>query len=149
MSIKVKRLRDNAIIPTKGSPYSAGYDLHAAILEPLVIPPQTVCKIPTGLAFEIPVEKNMNVFGAIFARSGLATKENLRPTNCVGVCDADFRGEYVVALFNDSPIESRTIQPNERIAQLVFIPYINTPLEVSDSLSETVRGTGGFGSTGK
>lgn len=142
--IKVKKLNNLAIIPTRGSEYSAGMDLHAAISEPIYISPHETIKIPTGLAMELPE----CTFGAIFARSGLSTKEGIRPANCVGVCDSDYRGEYVVALHNDSNM-SRLINPGERIAQLVIIPYVPIEFKESDKLSNTNRGIGGFGSTGK
>ena len=142
--IKVKKLNNLAIIPTRGSEYSAGMDLHAAISEPIYISPHETIKIPTGLAMELPE----CTFGAIFARSGLSTKEGIRPANCVGVCDSDYRGEYVVALHNDSNM-SRLINPGERIAQLIIIPYIPIEFKESDKLSDTERGFGGFGSTGK
>ena len=142
--IKVKKLNDLAIIPTRGSEYSAGMDLHAAISESIYISPHETIKIPTGLAMELP----KGTFGAIFARSGLATKQGIRPANCVGVCDSDYRGEYIVALHNDSNI-SCTINPGERIAQLVVLPYIPIEFKEVDKLSDTERGLGGFGSTGK
>lgn len=142
--IKVKKLNNLAIIPTRGSEYSAGMDLHAAISEPIYISPHETIKIPTGLAMELPE----CTFGAIFARSGLSAKEGIRPANCVGVCDSDYRGEYVVALHNDSNM-SRLINPGERIAQLIIIPYIPIEFKESDKLSDTNRGLGGFGSTGK
>lgn len=140
---RVKRLRDNAIIPTRGSKDSAGLDLYAAIDSTVAIPPGESALIGTGVAFSIP----RGVFGGIFARSGLATKENLRPANCVGVCDSDYRGEYKVPIYNDSK-EIRFITPNERIAQLVFLPFVFSDLVEVDSLDETSRGAGGFGSTG-
>lgn len=121
-----------------------GVDLHAAISESIYISPHETIKIPTGLAMELPE----GTFGAIFARSGLATKEGLRPSNCTGVCDSDYRGEYIVALHNDSNM-SRLINPGERIAQLVLLPYIPIEFKEVDKLSDTDRGFNGFGSTGK
>lgn len=103
----------------------------------------TTVKIGTGIAVEIP----NGYFGAVFARSGLATKEGLRPANAVGVCDSDYRGEYIVALHNDSDTP-RTVTPGERIAQLVIMPYLQVDFEEVNELSDTVRGEGGFGSTG-
>lgn len=144
MNIKIKKLNENAIIPTRGSKYAAGYDLYACIDKSITIAPHTTVKIPTGLAIKPP----RNCFGAIFARSGLATKEGLRLANCTGVCDEDYTGEYIVALHNDSD-EWRTIEPDERIAQLVIMPYIPVSFTEVDSLDETERGSGGFGSTGK
>ena len=141
--IDVKRLKENAQIPTRGSEEAAGYDLYAAIDEPVRIAPHETAKIGTGLSFSLPYGN----FGAIFARSGLATKQGLRPANCVGVCDSDYRGEYIVALHNDTE-ETRIIQPGDRIAQLVLLPFIPMVFNVVDELSETERGAGGFGSTG-
>lgn len=142
--MRIKFLNDRAKMPTNGSQYAAGYDLYAAIEEPVTIYPGTCEKIGTGLAMEIPV----GFFGAIFARSGLATKQGLRPANCVGVVDCDYRGEVIVALHNDSN-EARQVQPDERIAQLVLMPYgVVDCFEVVDDLEDTDRGAGGFGSTG-
>lgn len=142
--MRIKFLNDRAKMPTNGSQYAAGYDLYAAIEEPVTIYPGTCEKIGTGLAMEIPT----GYFGAIFARSGLATKQGLRPANCVGVVDSDYRGEVIVALHNDSN-EARQVQPDERIAQLVLIPYgVVEKFEVVDDLEDTDRGAGGFGSTG-
>lgn len=144
MNIKIKRLSEEATIPTRGSEYSAGYDLYANIEKPVSIKPHETVKIGTGWAIEIPD----GYFGAIFARSGLATKEGLRPANCTGVCDSDYRGEYIVAIHNDSDVV-REITPHERIAQLVVIPYLYIDFKETDELSDTSRGRGGFGSTGK
>lgn len=142
--IRIKKLNENAFIPTRGSQYSAGYDLYACINSPVTILPHTTEKIGTGLAIEIPE----GYFGAIFARSGLATKEGLRPANCTGVADSDYRGEYIVALHNDTD-ETKLIMPNERIAQLVIMPYLSVEFEEVTELTDTERGDGGFGSTGK
>lgn len=144
MKIKIKKLNPNAIIPTKGSEKSAGYDLHACINKPIVISPHQTVKIGSGLAIELPD----NTFGAIVARSGLATKHGIRPSNCIGICDSDYRGEYIVALHNDSNI-SYTINPMERIAQLIVIPYLPVEFEEINELSETKRDSGGFGHSGK
>lgn len=141
--IPVKKLNINAILPTKGSPASAGYDLYACLKEPVKILPHETVKIGTGLAFELPEY----TFGAVFARSGLATEEGLRPANCVGVCDSDYRGEYIVALHNDSN-EPKMVHHGERIAQLIILPYVAIHFTEKDELSETERGDGGFGSTG-
>ena len=143
MKIKVKRLTKTATLPGKGSKFSAGFDLSADINEPVLIRPRTTVKIPTGLSFEVPD----GYFGGIYARSGLATKQGLRPANAVGACDSDYRGEYIVALFNDSD-ETRIVSPGQRIAQLIFQPYLMCDLEDADELTETERGDGGFGSTG-
>ena len=146
MDIKVKKLNEKAILPTRGSEYAAGYDLCALISNEegkIEIQPHSTVKIETGLAFELPE----NTFAAIFARSGLATKQGLRPANCVGVCDCDYRGQYIVALHNDSN-ESRIIENGERVAQMVLMPYINMNFIETDELSESKRNISGFGSTG-
>ena len=141
MEIKVKLLSTDSIMPTRGSEYAAGDDLYAH--EDAVIEPHTNAKVGTGVAIQPP----KGSFGAIFARSGLATKQNLRPANCVGVCDYDYTGEYIVALHNDSN-EERTIEAGERIGQVVFIPYVDVSFVEVDELEATDRGDGGFGSTG-
>lgn len=141
--INIQLLNDLAKVPTRGSEYAAGYDLYAAIDYAIDIAPHSTVKIGTGIAIEL----EQDTFGAIFARSGLATKKGLRPANCVGVCDSDYRGEYIVPLHNDTD-ETMTIEPGERIAQLVVLPFIPVQFNVVDSLSDTERGTGGFGSTG-
>lgn len=146
MQIKVKKLNEKAILPTRGSEYAAGYDLYACIKnedERVIIPAHSTVKIGTGLAFALPD----NTFAAIFARSGLATKQGLRPANCVGACDSDYRGEYIVALHNDTDNE-QTIKPGDRIAQMILMPYIPMLFEEVESLDKTERGDGGFGSTG-
>lgn len=143
VQIKLKKLSDTAKIPTRGSEYAAGYDLYADIAEDVTIQPHTTAKIGTGLSIEIPD----GYFGAVFARSGLASKQGLRPANCVGVCDSDYRGEYIVALHNDSDTE-RVVNPGDRIAQLVIMPYLAVDFTEVSSLSDTQRGAGGFGSTG-
>lgn len=143
MEIKIKRLNEKAIIPTRGSEQAAGYDLYACILGNVKIEPHTTVKVGTGLSIEIPE----GYFGAIFARSGLATKQGIRPANCVGVCDSDYRGEYIVALHNDTS-KVKIIEPNERIAQLVVMPYLSVNFKEVEELSDTERGEGGFGSTG-
>lgn len=142
--IKIKKLTDTAKTPTRGSEHAAGYDMYADVKEDVQIKPHETVKIDTGLAMEIPD----GYFGAIFARSGLATKEGLRPANCVGVCDSDYRGEYIVAIHNDSE-ETRTITAGERIAQLVVMPYLPVTFDEVAELTDTNRGEGGFGSTGK
>lgn len=142
--VKYKKLNEYAHEPTRGSAAAAGYDLYAAIGENVTILPHETVKIGTGLSFELP----NYTFAAIFARSGLATKQGLRPANCVGVCDSDYRGEYIVAIHNDSN-ESQTITAGDRIAQMILLPYLPMNLTEVDELSETNRGTGGFGSTGR
>ena len=144
MLIRVKKLDPRAVLPTAGSRYAAGYDLYACLDSPVEIAPHSTQKIPTGLSIEVPE----GYFGAIFARSGLATKQGLRPSNCVGVCDSDYRGEYIIALHNDSE-EPRLISPGDRVAQLVILPYLSAEFQECDQLSDTERGAGGFGSTGK
>ncbi|MBQ3490028.1 MAG: dUTP diphosphatase [Clostridia bacterium] len=144
MRIQVKKLHTNATLPTRGSAYAAGYDLYACLDEAVTVEAGATVKIGTGLSIAIPE----GYFGAIFARSGLAAKEGLRPANCVGVADSDYRGEYIVALHNDSAI-TRTVTPGERIAQLVIMPFLPVVFEETDNLDETERGEGGFGSTGK
>lgn len=143
MIAKFVKLRDNAHIPTQGSEKAAGFDLYAAIDDEIVIREGSWMPIPTGLAITPPE----GYFGAIFARSGLSIKKGLRPANCVGVCDEDYTGEYIVALRNDSS-SVETVQPGDRVAQLVFLPYIDVKFEEVDSLDKTERGSGGFGSTG-
>ena len=143
--MKIKRLKENAIVPTAGSEYAAGYDLYACLgTTSIEIPPHSTAMIDIGWAMEIPE----GTFGAIFARSGLASKQGLRPANCVGVIDADYRGPVKVALHNDTN-EMQVVVENERIAQLVILPYLVTDFHEVDELDETNRGTGGFGSTGK
>ena len=144
MNIKIKRLNKNAIIPLRGSNQAAGYDLYACVDTPVNIPAHCTEKIPTGLAIEIPD----GYFGGIFARSGLATKHGLRPSNCCGVVDSDYRGNVIVALHNDTN-EEKLIMPGERIAQLVVLPYLPIIFEEVEELTDTERGDSGFGSTGK
>lgn len=144
MIIKIKKLNPNAIIPTKGSTNAAGLDLYACIDEPTKVWSGDTVKIGTGIAIQPPE----GYFGAIYARSGLATKHGLRPANAVGVADFDYTGEYIVALYNDKP-ESYTVQPGERIAQVVFQPYLNAEIEIVEELNQTERGSGGFGSSGR
>lgn len=141
--VNIKKLDEKAIIPTYGSEFSAGADLYACLDEAVTIEPGEACLIHTGLAMEIPE----GYAGLIYARSGLATKKGLAPSNKVGVVDADYRGEVMVSLFNHSK-ESRVVEHGERIAQLVIAPFIAADWNVTDELSDTVRGEGGFGSTG-
>ena len=143
MKINIKRLNDNAIIPTSGSEYAAGYDLYVCTETPITIPSHCTEKIGTGLAIEIP----NGYFGGIYARSGLATKQGLRPANCTGVVDSDYRGEVIVALHNDTN-EAKLIMPGERIAQLVVMPFLEVEFNEVNELENTKRGDGGFGSTG-
>lgn len=141
--MNIKKVRENAIIPTYGTEFSAGADLYACILEEETLAPGETKLIPTGLAMEIPVGYG----GFIYARSGLASKKGLAPANKVGVIDADYRGEVMVALHNQTNV-SQTILPQERIAQLVIAPFLKVEFQEVDELNETVRGDGAFGSTG-
>lgn len=144
MNINVKKLNDTAIVPTRGHEGDAGFDLYACLDEPITIGAGKTVKVPTGLSIAIPD----GYFGAVFARSGLATKQGLRPANCVGVCDAPYRGEYIIALHNDSD-EDRVVNPKDRIAQLIIMPFLTAQFNLVSELDETERGAGGFGSTGK
>lgn len=144
MLIQIKKLNDSAIIPTRGSQLAAGYDLYACTEKDVVIAPHSSVKIGTGVSMAIPE----GYFGAVYARSGLSAKKGLRPANCVGVIDSDYRGEIIVALHNDTDVE-RTIDKNERIAQLVVSPYLTVEFQETEELDDTERGDGGFGSTGK
>ena len=141
--ISVKKLRPNATLPTYGSEFAAGADLYACLEEAVTIEPQQTKLIPTGLAMEIP----MGWAGLIYARSGLATKRGLAPANKVGVVDPDYRGEIMVSLHNHGAVP-QTVEHSERIAQLVLTPYLTACFHEAEELSETVRGAGGFGSTG-
>ena len=143
LNVKSKKLSDTAITPTYGSAKAAGMDLYACLNDKVWIAPHSTVKIGTGLSIQPPA----GYFGAIFARSGIATKQGLRPANCVGVCDEDYTGEYIVAIHNDSP-EGKYIYNGDRIAQLVFLPYEQANLIEVDALDETDRGSMGFGSTG-
>ena len=138
------KITGTAKVPTRGSADAAGYDLYADNEEPITIEPGEIKPITTGIAMEIP----KGYFGAVYARSGLATKQGLRPPNCVGVIDSDYRGNIGVGLINDTDIP-QIIQPHERVAQIVIQPCLDVEFELVDELSETERGTGGFGSTGK
>ncbi len=141
MNMQIKKLITNAIVPTKGSKEAAGNDLYADT--DYVIPPGTTKMIHTGIAIAVP----KGYFGAIYARSGLAVKQGLRPANAVGVIDSDYRGEVIVALHNDSK-EDQHISPGTRIAQLIIQPYQDIEFTVVNELDDTDRGDGGFGSTG-
>lgn len=144
MKVNIKKLNRDAIIPTRGSEEAAGYDLYACCDTSITIEPHKTVKIGTGLSIQPP----KGYFGAIFARSGLATKQSLRPANAVGVCDQDYLGEYIVSLHNDSD-EERIIHPKDRIAQLIFLPYQDIEFIEVNELDDTNRGAGGFGSTGE
>ena len=143
MIVKIKKLNENAKMPTYGSPYSAGADLYACIENEITIAPNETVLVKTGLAMEL----SEGYVALIYARSGLATKRGLAPANKVGVVDCDYRGEIMVALHNHSKIP-QTVAKDERIAQMVITPYITAEFTEADTLSDTVRGEGGFGSTG-
>lgn len=143
-NVPIKKLNENATLPTYGSDYAAGADLYACIEDSLEFTPGQTILVKTGLSMEIPV----GYAGLIYARSGLASKKGLAPANKVGVIDADYRGEVMVALHNHST-STVSIEPNERIAQLVITPYLTAHFEEVTQLSDTVRGEGGFGSTGR
>ncbi len=142
MIVKIKKLNEQATIPTSGSKYAAGYDLYSC--EDAIVVAGKTTAIHTGIAIEIPE----GYFGGVFARSGLASKQGLRPANCVGVIDSDYRGEVIAMLHNDSSID-REIKKGERIAQLVIMSYLQVDFEEAEELTDTERGTGGFGSSGK
>ena len=143
-AIKVKYLRENAILPTYGSSEAAGADLYACLDEPINIAPGASAFIPTGLAMELP----KGCAGLIYARSGLACKRGLAPANKVGVVDSDYRGEFMVVLHNHGS-EMQMVSHGERIAQLVITPILTPAYVQTEALSDTVRAEGGFGSTGK
>ena len=144
MKINIKRLSETAKLPERGSAYAAGYDLFADLQEAIEIKPHETYMINTGVAMEIPE----GYWGGVFARSGLSAKEGLRPANCVGVVDADYRGPVCVALHNDGEV-SRTVVPGQKVAQLVVVPFLAVEFDEVEELSDTARSSGGFGSTGK
>lgn len=141
--IKIKKLDDRATVPTYGTEFSAGADLYAVTDEDITIAPNETVLIHTCLSMEIPIGYG----GFIYARSGLASKKGLAPANKVGVIDSDYRGEVMVALHNHSTVAA-TVSHGERIAQLVIAPFYKAEFELADELTDTVRGEGGFGSTG-
>jgi len=143
-TIKVKKLNPNAILPTYGSAQAAGADLYACLEEAVTIEPQETFWVPTGIALEVP----RGCAGLIYARSSMGAKRGLAPANKVGVIDSDYRGEIRVVLFNHSK-ETQTVSPGERVAQLLITPVITPVYEEAEDLSDTARGSGGFGSTGK
>ncbi len=144
MKVNVKKLNENAKLPVYGSPYAAGADLYACEDTPVEIPAGQTRFIHTGIAIELP----LGTVGLVYARSGLACKQDLAPANKVGVVDCDYRGEVMIALHNHGQ-ESRTVCGGDRIAQLLVAPYYAVEFSEAETLSETVRGAGGFGSTGK
>lgn len=144
-TVKIKKLSEKAVIPQRATEGSAGADLYACINEPVTIAPGELVKIPTGIAIELS-DKGYAAF--LFARSGLGVKHGITLSNGVGVVDSDYRGEICVGLCNVSN-EAYTIQPNERVAQMVIMPVACVPFEEARTLSDTERGAGGFGSTGR
>lgn len=146
MQVNIKLLNDTATVPTFGSVDAAGCDLYANLTAEggsVTIAPGTTYLVKTGIAMEIP----KNYAGFIYARSGLASKRGLRPANCVGVVDSDYRGEIMVALYNDSQVE-QVVNHGERVAQMVIAPYLRPEFVVMNELEDTERGAGGFGHTG-
>ena len=143
ITVKFTKLDDRAQIPTYGTQFAAGADLRAVLDAPVTIEPGKTLLMHTGIAMEIPE----GLVGLVYARSGLAAKRGLAPANCVGVIDSDYRGEIMVALHNHSQ-EAQTIEHGERIAQMVIAPYIFAEYAEVENLTDTVRGEGGFGSTG-
>ena len=143
-TIRVKRLHENAILPTYGSAEAAGADLYACLDEPVTVAPGETIWIPTGIAMEVP----KGCAGRVYARSGLACKKGLAPANKVGVVDSDYRGPVTVVLHNHGSVP-QTIAHGERIAQMVITPVLTPAYEAVEELSDTGRGQGGFGSTGK
>lgn len=144
MNVNVKKLRPDAILPAYGSEEAAGADLYACLEEPVIIAPGKTAFIPTGLSMELP----RGYAGLVYARSGLACKQDLAPANKVGVIDSDYRGEFIVALHNHGS-EERCVKSGDRIAQLVVTPVLSPSFTEVDSLSRSQRGCGGFGSTGR
>ena len=144
MNVNVKKLKENAILPTYGSRGAAGADLYACLDQAVVIEPGETVFIPTGLSMEIPA----GTAGLIYARSGLACKRGLAPANKVGVIDSDYRGEFIVALHNHGT-QKQTVEHGERVAQLVITPVLTPAFTEVADLSDTERAAGGFGSTGK
>ena len=143
MTVKIVKLQQNAHIPTYGSADAAGADLYACIDEAVTIQPSQTVLIPTGLSMEI----EQGFAGFIYARSGLACKRGLAPANKVGVIDSDYRGQVMVSLHNHTD-RPQTVEPGERVAQMVFAPVYQAQFCEVDALQDTERGTGGFGSTG-
>ena len=142
--ISVKKLKAHAIVPTYGSVDAAGADLYACLDDAVTVEPGASVWIPTGIALAIP----KGCAGLIYARSGIACKQGLAPANKVGVIDSDYRGEVVVVLHNHSR-QSQTVEPGQRIAQLVITPVLTPAYEETEYLPSSDRGTGGFGSTGR
>ena len=142
--VRVKKLHPNAKLPTYGSPEAAGADLYACLEEAVTIQPGEVYWVPTGIALEVP----KGCAGLVYARSSMGAKRGLAPANKVGVVDSDYRGEIKVVLLNHSK-QPQTLEPGERVAQFVITPVLTPAYELAKDLSDTSRGQGGFGSTGK
>ena len=145
MTVYIQKLDPRAQAPERATAGSAGADLHALLDEVLTIPPGGRAAVPTGIAIGLPSPETV---GLVFARSGLGIKHGVVPGNCVGVIDSDYRGEIMVGLYNSGESEY-TVQPGDRIAQLMVTPVVQADVELVDELDETERGAGGFGSTGK
>ena len=143
MEVKIKKLREGAKIPAYGTPFSAGADLYACLDGAVSLAPGQSMMIPTGIACELPA----GTVGLVYARSGMACKQGLAPANKVGVIDPDYRGEFFVPLRNESAVP-QAIEPGERIAQMILTPFLTAQFVEAETLSDTVRGEGGFGSTG-
>lgn len=144
MNIRLKRLRPEAVMPDYGTPGSAGADLRVCLDAPVTLQPGETRLLPLGWAVEIPE----GYVGLVYARSGMASKRGLAPANKVGVVDSDFRGELMAAMHNHSAVP-QTIEPGERVLQMVITPCVQAAFQESDELSDTARGEGGWGSTGK
>lgn len=142
-TVPIKKLKENAVIPTYGTPYAAGADLYACLDAPVTVQPGQTVMIPLGFAMELPE----GYAGFVFARSGLAAKRDLAPANKVGVIDCDYRGECMVPIHNHGQ-HPQTVEPGERIAQMAVMPFLAVEFLETETLSETARGEGGFGSTG-
>lgn len=144
LSVKVKKLHPNAKLPTYGSPEAAGADLYACLEEAVTIEPGEIFWVPTGIALEVP----KGCAGLVYARSSMGAKRGLAPANKVGVVDSDYRGEIRVVLLNHSK-QPQTLEPGERVAQFVITPVLQPQYAEAEELTDTSRGAGGFGSTGK
>lgn len=143
-TIAVKKIRPGATVPTYGTEFSAGADLYACLDETVTIAPGETKAIPTGIAMEVPI----GCAGLVYARSGLGVKRGLAPANKVGVIDSDYRGEIMVMLFNHGR-DAQQVQHGERVAQILITPVLTPAYQEAEELSDTKRGAGGFGSTGK
>ena len=144
MELKIKKMRDNAILPTRGDAEAAGIDLYACIDGSTTLIPGATAMIPSGIACEFP----KGYFGLVFPRSSVGTKRHLILANTAGVIDNSYRGEILMA-FTNTGTQNQTIEPGERLAQMILLPYVTYNIVETDTLSETERGSGGFGSTGK